>query len=322
MSAMGLLDRLRGISPHGSGAPSSGGPTPTVLGGRETLEVVGESYYQECLWRIVGGFRTERVRQDVQAVIVPEPTNPFDSNAIQVMIDGALVGYLGREDAAVYRTGLKVLMDRYGGPIALMGCVVGGGRRPDGPGMLGVFLDHDPSDFGLGARQFSHIGELRTGLSQALATDVEDDSYDLSWYRQLSGHKTAQDIVTLRRLLAGEEDPIDRHFMLSELGRCLYASRDAFASALDEFDTVCEQHDSEMASIRQALVDKFGCVPVIEMYRQAAIRCQKAHDWPRVRSWAQRGLTVYGTQAARPEALEDLLKRLAHAEAKLARAGA
>lgn len=29
--------------------------------------------------------------------------------------------------------------------------------------MLGVFLDHDPADFGLLPRQTGHIGELRSG---------------------------------------------------------------------------------------------------------------------------------------------------------------
>ncbi|MGH2781026.1 MAG: hypothetical protein ACRDLA_06365 [Thermoleophilaceae bacterium] len=93
-------------------------------------------------------------------------------------------------------------------------------------------------------------------------------------------------------------------------------------SALDEFDAVCAQHDAEMDRIRPALYDKFGAVPVIDMYRQAAIRCQKAHDWRQMRFWAERGLAVYGSEAARPEAVADLDKRLAYADgSKLAYAG-
>jgi hypothetical protein len=228
------------------------------------------------------------------------------------------VGHLSREDAAIYLPGLRELMASHASPIALAGQIVGGGQREDGPGMLGVFLDHDPADFGLRSRQTGHIGELRTGLSQAMATDLEDESYDLSWHGQLSGSHAPGDIVVLRRLLASESDLIDRHFMLAELGKCLYTSRDAFASALDEFDAVCVQHDAEMDSIRAALHDKFGSVPVIELYRQAAIRCQKARDWPRMRFWAERGLAIYGSEAARPEAVADLHKRLAYADAKLA----
>jgi hypothetical protein len=319
---MGFLDRILGRTAPIIASPSPAGIASAVLGGHETLEVVGESHYQEHLWRLAGGMQTERIRCAVQAVLVPEPDNPHDRNAICVLIDDGVVGYLSREDAVVYRPGLDLLMEKHGGYIALEGQIIGGGQRSGGLGMLGVFLDHDPTQFGLRARQISHIGELRTGLSQAVATDLDDDTYDLSWYDQLSGSRAPADIVTLRKLLVEERDPIDRHFMLSELGKCLYASRDAFASALDEFDAVCEQHHSEMHVIRAALTEKFGQVPIIEMYRQAAIRCQKARDWPSVRTWAERGLAVYGAEAARPEAVADLQKRLDHADAKIFAAAA
>jgi rubrerythrin len=60
---------------------------------------------------------------------------------------------------------------------------------------------------------------------------------------------------------------------------------------------------------------------VIEMYRQTAVRCQKAKDWQGMREWAQRGMSVYGEHAARPEAVEDLKKRLAYANGKIEAAG-
>lgn len=317
---MGFFDRVLNRPQRPEQAQRSPQPEhiAIVLQGDETLEVVGESYRQDDLWQLAGGFSHDRIRCEVIAALVPEPENSHDSNAVKVVIDGRLVGYLSREDAALYRPGLLRLMESHAGPIALAGQIVGGGQREDRIGMLGVFLDHDPADFGLRPRQTGHIGELRTGFSEALATDLEDDSYDLSWYGQLSGSRTPADIVLLRKLLANERDPIDRHYMLAELGRCLYKSRDAFASALDEFDAVCVQHDAEMADIRAALFEKFDSVPVIDMYRQATIRCQKARDWTRMRSWAERGLAVYASDAARPEAVADLHKRLAYADAKLA----
>src|SRR6185312_2882679 len=82
-------------------------------------------------------------------------------------------------------------------------------------------------------------------------------------------------------------------------------------------DDACLRHDVEMESLRPVLLEKFGAVPVIEMYRQAAIRCQRSKDWDRMRWWAERGIAVYGDQAARPEELLDLQKRLAYATAKL-----
>jgi HIRAN domain len=316
---MGFLDRVLRRSHSAGAAPRAPAPFKAlILGGRDTLEVVGESNYQDVLWRCVGGDDGERVRHSIEVVLVPEPQNPYDGNAIAVLIEGDLVGYLSREDAAVYLPGLRALMQRHACAIGLEGQIVGGGQRPEGRGMLGVFLDHAPADFGLRTNQVAYIGELRTGLSEAVATDLEDDRYDLAWFDQLSGSYGPQDILTLRKLLANERDPIDRHFMFAELAKCLYRSRDAFASALDEFDEACEQHHGEMETIRLALIEKFGNAPVVDMYRQAAIRCQKARDWSMMATWAERGVAFYGTDAARPEVVEDLRKRLARAQAKMA----
>ncbi|HZQ63610.1 MAG TPA: HIRAN domain-containing protein [Gaiellaceae bacterium] len=288
----------------------------TIFGGRETLEVVGESNYQEALWQIVGGFRRDPVRHPCRAVLLPEPENPHDANAIRVIVDGQLVGYLSREDAAAYLPGLhRLAASCPSGRVGLNGQVVGGGPRADGIGFLGVFLDHNPADFGIAAH-YTTGGSLRTGLSEAIATDWEDDSYDLSWLNTLGEDDDAA-VARLRALLVDEHDPIDRHYMLCELESRLYRLRETRATALEEFDAACTQHHEEMPGLRAALVEKFGCVPVIEMYRQAAIRCQKARRWQDALVWAQRGLDVYGDQAARQEAVDDLHKRQAHAHAKI-----
>ena len=78
--------------------------------GDEPLDVVGESHYQEELWGIVGGRRRDPVREDVIALLLPEPNNPVDENAIGVWVDLKLVGYLSRQDAALYREGLLRLL--------------------------------------------------------------------------------------------------------------------------------------------------------------------------------------------------------------------
>jgi hypothetical protein len=290
--------------------------TAVLLAGDETLEVVGESHRQDELWRIVGGLRADYVRFDVHAVLVPDPHNEFDPNAVEVRIDGVLVGYLSREDAGHYRPGLLRIMQTHGGQlIALHGVICGGGPREDARiGFLGVFLDHDPADFGL-PRHHVSTGHLRTGLSQAIATDLEDDSYDLSWLNTLAADDE-EAVGQLHALLASEDEPIDRHYMFCELEHRLYRLRQS-TEALDLFDEVCDQHHTEMHTIRPALVDKFGVVPVIELYRQAAIRYQKAKAWESARVWAERGLSVYGDACARPEVVDDLHKRLAYAGAKI-----
>jgi hypothetical protein len=293
----------------------------TLYPGDDPVEVVGESRYQDALWKIVGGRHADPVRYETEAVLEPEPDNPYDPNAIKVLIGGAVVGYLSREDAAAFRPGLLGLIEASPtGRVALEASIVGGGPRTEGIGFLGVFLDHNPADFGVVREGPLSTRSLRTGFSEAVATDLADDSYDLSWYEELSeNHVTA--IEQLRSSLSTEHDPIDRHYMLCELERRLYKCRGAFGSALEQFDDVCRQHDQEMDTIRPALLDKFGVVPVIDTYRQAAVRWQKEKNWQAVRDWAQRGISVYGEHAARPEAVEDLQKRLGYAVAKINAAG-
>jgi hypothetical protein len=235
--------------------------------GREDLEVVGEASYQDNLWRLVGSRRSpdDRVRVDVYAVLVAETGNPYDANAVSAWVKGLKVGYLSRGDARRYRPGLLALEQQYGKPIALAGAIVGGGMRADGPGRLGVFLDHDPADFGLRptAPPPPPTSQMWSGLSGALATDQADDAYDLSWMHDLPADDLRA-ITMLRQFLQRESDVIDRHFMHVHLEALLYRCREVFASALDEYDQACRQHDAEMDGIRAAFVAKWGQVPGLE----------------------------------------------------------
>jgi len=332
---MGLLDRFK--SSRGSTATRGEPPAPSsarmmtvsahLHTGDEDLEIVGEANYQEALWAICGGAVGDRIRHRVVAVVVPEPQNPHDANAISIQIDGQLVGYLPRDVAVRYGSGLKELMTRCGGYVALEGVIVGGGYYNDGPGRLGVWLEHDPRDFGLEAvgrsgrvgpatRPGADSGSMRTGFSEAWLTDVEDDSYDLSWFDDLpEGDRPA--IAMLRELLEVDPDPIDRHFQFAELETRLYRCRELYETALEEFDNACQLHDAEMETICAAFQSKWGKVPLLETYRQMAIRQQKQKDWQACLWWAERGLALYGAAAAREDAVEDLLKRRNRAMAKL-----
>jgi hypothetical protein len=263
----------------------------------------------------------------VVAVLVPEPENPYDANAIAVHVDGHLVGYFARDVAVTYGSGLQALMGRCGGYVALEGVIVGGGYYDDGPGRLGVWLEHDPADFGLVRTRSSPVlgpegrpttagSSMRTGFTEAWLTDVEDDSYDLSWFDELpDGDRPA--IAMLRELLEHDPDPIDRHFQFTELETRLYRCRDLYESALEEFDAACRAHDAEMEVICEAFRAKWDKVPVLDTYRQMAIRQQKQKDWAACLWWAERGLALYENAAAREDAVEDLLKRRNRAMAKL-----
>lgn len=310
---MALLERLRRWRTQQQTSPLG---TAKLYWGEESLEVVGESNYQDALWSICGGVPGgARVRHAVVAVLVAEPENPYDENAISVRIDSHRVGYLDRQTALSYGDGLQALVSATGQHVALGGVIVGGGVRASGPGLLGVWLDHNPSHFGVRSRSFAP-SQLRTGFSEAWLTDVDDDSYDLSWFDELPENDVAA-IALLRDLLAVDPDPIDRHFQFAELESRLYRRREADPSALHAYDVACGQHDAEMESICAAFLEKWGKVPLLETYRQMAIRQQKRRDWPAVVWWSTRGLTLYGAAAARSDAVEDLLKRRALGLAKL-----
>lgn len=291
-----------------------------LLDGAVNLGVVGESHYQDELWQVVGGRRSreDRVRTDVHAILVAETNNVHDEDAISVWVNGLKIGYLSSDDARRYRPGLLALQRQIGGPVAVPGSIAGGGMREDGPGLLGVFLRHDPLDFGLsGPRLQVRPARMMTGLSDAMATDVDDASYDLAWVAALP-EDPIRAISTLRGLLEQERDPIDRHFMLHHLEKALYRSRDAFTSALDEFDECCRQHDAEMDTIRSAFLAKWGRIPWLETYKQMCIRLAKADRLEEALRWAERGIAIYGDSAARPDALEDLIRRAATYRARLA----
>lgn len=284
-----------------------------LLEGYEDLDVVGESRHQDNLWRMLGGqHRPEvRVRMDVYAMLLAEDGNPYDANAVSVWIDGLMVGYLPRDEARRLRPGLLALQEREGKPIALEGVIAGGGMREGGPGRLGVFLRYDPQDFGLGLPSPAPYADarLRAALGDNLACS-KDSPYNLVWMHGLPDDDI-RGIKTLREALATESNVIGRHFIYAELETALYRCRDTFTSALDDYDKVCRQHDGEMDSIRSAFMAHWGKVPVLDTYRQMAIRQQKQHDYGQALWWVQRGLALYGDDAARLEAVDDLHKRAA-----------
>jgi hypothetical protein len=84
----------RTVSPPAPAAGAFETISVSLLQGCEDLQVVGESFHQENLWRVVGGHRDEYVRCPVTAVLVPEYDNPHDPNAIAVHIMGLPVGHL------------------------------------------------------------------------------------------------------------------------------------------------------------------------------------------------------------------------------------
>lgn len=141
---MGLWNSLfGGRSPDAVPAAS---PTPArqraVLlagDGSYSLNVVGESNYQDALANIVGGKTVDGHMEYVSAVLVPQPDNAFDANAVMVAIGGDLVGYLDRPTAKMCCD--EIFAKGYAGA----GCnaLISGGwdRGGDRVGSFGVKLD-------------------------------------------------------------------------------------------------------------------------------------------------------------------------------------
>lgn len=73
---LGLLRRLLGES-HTDRPAAPLDVSITLFEGEERLEVKGESYHQESLQRVV-----EKFGREVTAILVPEPDNQYDSNAV------------------------------------------------------------------------------------------------------------------------------------------------------------------------------------------------------------------------------------------------
>lgn len=278
-------------------------PGVRVLGGRDSLEVVGESRHQDALWHIVGEHPggADRIRKAVIAVLRPDLDNAYDNNAVDVVVTDHKVGYLSRQHAAAMQAVIMRMEAEHHRPIGLKGVIVGGGMRKDGPGQLGVFLSYNPSDFGLPPSD----PPVRTGLTAATRDEA---NFELPWMDGTS-KDSAQRITQVRKLLETERDPVHRHFMFAQLEADLYYSRNAFESALGEYDDACVMHDAEMEDIRHLLIEKLGAVPLLTTYRQMCIRQQKAKNWEAGLHWANRGMHLYGTEAANPEWPADLSSR-------------
>lgn len=120
-------------------------PLAFIGDGYHETDVVGESYYQENLLHIAGPKTKDGYNLECRALLVPDPGNPHDANAVKVMIKGRQVGHLSRAMAADY---VKFLAEQGNPNMALaVGAVITGGWKrqyPNGKwteGHFGVRLD-------------------------------------------------------------------------------------------------------------------------------------------------------------------------------------
>ena len=114
-----------------------------MMPGEIEVEAVGEKSYQPALEALCGGKWTEPHGchdLPVRAWLRREPENKYDSNAVQVRVGEAIVGYLSRADAEAFQPMLRALEADH-----IVGCcdahIRGGWDRGDGDtGYFGIFL--------------------------------------------------------------------------------------------------------------------------------------------------------------------------------------
>ncbi len=112
------------------------------LRGTRDLELVGESRHQDELLDLVGGCRPYGgVDATAVAELVLDPANPYDPDAILVLIDDRPVGYLRHDDAVAYRAEVIDSLDLHGFATCWAHIRGGWDRGHGDVGALGVTLE-------------------------------------------------------------------------------------------------------------------------------------------------------------------------------------
>jgi len=104
------------------------------------VEVVGESHYQPAIRAACNWKPGTDTLFYCTAELVPEPTNPYDRNAIKVTINGVCVGHLSRQDAVTLGPAIRAAIKHQGSGVCR--AVIAGHANGDTDN-LGVFLHLD-----------------------------------------------------------------------------------------------------------------------------------------------------------------------------------
>lgn len=111
---MGWLDSVRSLfsrkalTQHSQDAPVQGGYHWPATGSFP-VQVVGESFHRDSIQRIAGNAHGAKALVFCTAALMEEHDNEHDPNAVSVIIEGAKVGYLSRDQALRFRSVLAHL---------------------------------------------------------------------------------------------------------------------------------------------------------------------------------------------------------------------
>jgi hypothetical protein len=80
-------------------------PKIPYIKGREQFQinVAGESFYPDAFAALVGARTRDGIAFPTRAQLTLDDENPYDRNAVKVMVDGHQVGHLPREAAKAFR---------------------------------------------------------------------------------------------------------------------------------------------------------------------------------------------------------------------------
>lgn len=103
---------------------------------------MGEASYQEALCRICGRYDWSDTRFDCTAVVIPDPANPYDSNAVAIQVNAEHVGYLSRGDALDYQPAVQAFAAQ--AKVIVANAVIAGRGPESETRNLGIFLKLPP----------------------------------------------------------------------------------------------------------------------------------------------------------------------------------
>ena len=161
---MGLFVRRDGRQSH---APSRGesrqlsAGQPAWLAGSTEVRVAGESFHQAAIGALQA---RSSPGSPLVAVLVPEPENGHDPNALAVHVNAQHVGYLPRDVAWRVRPALAAFSHAHGG--CLVACTAEVRRHDNGPQ---VVLLIDPLPLGLRAEDFAVVPDMAATIRRLLA---------------------------------------------------------------------------------------------------------------------------------------------------------
>lgn len=123
----------------------TGENSPLLPGnGHYEMDIVGESHYQRHLEAVCDGPTRGGVHRQSSATLILERDNPYDKNAVAVLIDGGKVGHLSRHTATQFREWISKSEWNGREQFRCHAVIRGGWDRGDGDtGMYGVCLDVD-----------------------------------------------------------------------------------------------------------------------------------------------------------------------------------